>query len=171
MAGLTILFVGVILATVAIPMLTGSTALTVKTSSMEPSLPPGTMVVVSPIKFSDIEPGMIVTYQIRSGEPALVTHRVTQQQELADGTGVLITKGDANPAPDVGPVTEKQVCGTVRYAIPYLGWVTSFMTGETRSAVLSIVITGLLLYAVWMIILTIHERRRTRAWAPNRIET
>lgn len=161
MAGLTILFAGVILATAVIPLLTGSTVLTVKTSSMEPLVPPGTMIVVHPIKFSEIEPGMIVTYQLRSGEPTLVTHRVTQQQKLADGTGVLITKGDANPAPDVDPIIEKQVRGTVRYAIPYLGWATSFLSGETRTTLVTLVAVGLLLYAVWMLILSMRERRKS----------
>ncbi|QIK64380.1 signal peptidase I [Leucobacter viscericola] len=160
MAGLTVLFVGVIFATVAIPFFTGSTALTVKTSSMEPAVPPGTMIVVHPIRFSEIEPGMIVTYQLRSGEPTLITHRVTQQQKLADGTGVLITKGDANPAPDVDPIIETQVRGTVRYAIPYIGWVTTLFAGETRTAIVTLVVAGLLLYAAWMLILSVRERRK-----------
>ncbi|QIM16798.1 signal peptidase I [Leucobacter insecticola] len=162
MTGITLLFAGVLLLAVVIPALTGSTALTVRTSSMEPGFPPGTMVVVRPSEFSKIEPGTVITYQLRSGEPTLVTHRVSQRQELADGTVVLVTKGDANPVPDSIPIIEKQVRGTLWYAIPYVGWVTSFFTGQTKSMVTMLVIAALLAYAAWMVVSDVRDRRRRK---------
>lgn len=160
MAGLLLLFAGVGIAAIVIPAATGSTALAVKTSSMEPSLPAGTMVVVRPIPIDEIQPGAVLTYQLESGEPTLVTHRVTQRQQLADGTTVFITKGDANDAPDTVPVRELQVKGTVWYAIPYVGWVTTLLSGESRALVVSVLVGGLLIYAVWMLISSVRDRRK-----------
>lgn len=80
------------------------------------------MVVVRPTDLSDIEPGMVVTYQLKSGEAAVVTHRVTQSLLTADGERVFTTQGDANPSADIDPVRGVQIRGTVWYAIPCVGW-------------------------------------------------
>lgn len=161
-AGLLLFFVGIGIATIVLPAVTGSTALTVKTSSMEPSLPPGTMVVVRPTNTSEIQPGMVLTYQLKSGEETLVTHRVTQKQFLADGTPVFVTKGDANPQPDPNPVKEVQIKGTVWYAIPYVGWVTAMFTGQNRAIAISVVVGALFLYAAWMAISSLRDRKKAR---------
>ncbi len=160
--GVLVLLVAIAAAVIVVPALTGSTALTVLTSSMEPSLPPGTMIVVKPTPIDDINPGMVLTYQLVSGEPTLVTHRVVQRQQLADGTPVFITQGDANPQPDPDPVKEVQIKGTVWYAIPYIGWVTTLLTGENRALVVTIVIGLLLAYAAWMAFSGVRERGRAK---------
>lgn len=89
---------------------------------MEPHLQPGTMVVVRPTDPADIEPGMVVTNQLKSGEAAVVTHRVTQSLLTADGERVFITQSDANPSADIDPVRGVQIRETVWYAIPCVGW-------------------------------------------------
>src|SRR4051812_37968410 len=61
---------------ILIPAVTRSTPYTILTSSMEPGLPPGTLVVVKPIDPDDIRIGTIITFQLKSGEPEMVTHRV-----------------------------------------------------------------------------------------------
>ncbi|WGD37851.1 signal peptidase I [Lysinibacter sp. HNR] len=159
LVGVLLVLIGVGIAAIAVPALTGSTALTIKTSSMEPSLPPGTMVIIRSTDPEDIKPGEVLTYQLKSGEPTLVTHRVTQRQTLADGTPVFITKGDANAQPDATPVREVQVTGTVWYSIPYVGWVASFMMGENRTFVVTLTVGALLAYAVWMVISSLRENR------------
>ena len=45
---LLLLMIGVLAVMVVIPRLTGSTAYTVLTGSMEPTMPPGTLIVVKP---------------------------------------------------------------------------------------------------------------------------
>ncbi|QIM17929.1 signal peptidase I [Leucobacter coleopterorum] len=160
--GLLLLFVGIGIATIVVPAVTGSTALTVRTSSMEPALPPGTMVVVRPTQVSDIRPGMVLTYQLNSGKDTLVTHRVTQKQFLADGSPVFVTKGDANPQPDPAPVQEVQIRGTVWYAIPYVGWVTAVFTGQSKAIAIAIAVGGLLTYAAWMVVSSLRDRARKK---------
>lgn len=162
LAGLLILFVGIGIAAIVVPAVTGSTALTVKTSSMEPSLPAGTMIVVRPTAIEDIQTGAVLTYQITSGDPTLVTHRVVQRQEFTSGETVFITKGDANNQPDADPVREVQIKGTVWYAIPYLGWVTAFVTGEARAIVVPLAVGALLAYAAWMAFSALRDRGKKR---------
>ncbi|MGC3956105.1 MAG: signal peptidase I [Propionicimonas sp.] len=158
MGALLVLLIGIGAAAILVPAVTGSVALTVRSSSMEPSLPPGTLIVVRPTDLADILPGRVLTYQLKSGEPTLVTHRVTQRMLLADGSPVFITKGDANAQPDLDPVKPVQIRGTVWYAIPYLGWVANLLTGELRTIVVSVLVGGLLVYAVWMFISAGRDR-------------
>ena len=150
-AALLVLLVGIGLAVSVVPAATGSMTLTVLSSSMEPSLPAGTLIVVRPVPPADIVPGSVPTYQLKSGEPTLVTHRVTQRMLLADSSPVFITKGDANPQPDLQPVRQVQVKGVVWYAIPQVGWVATLLAGDLRAVVVSVLVGGLLLYAVWMV--------------------
>ena len=148
---------------IAVPALTGSTALTVLTSSMEPHLPPGTMVVVRPTDPADVEPGMVLTYQLRSGEPTLITHRVTQVLAGADGERRFITKGDNNAEADADPVREVQMRGTVWYAIPWLGWVAIALTGPHRAIMVAVAVFGLFGYAAWAFGSGIIDRVRKRS--------
>lgn len=160
-AALLVLLVGIGLAVSVVPAATGSMTLTVLSSSMEPALPAGTLIVVRPVQSADIVPGNVLTYQLKSGEPTLVTHRVTQRMLLADGSPVFITQGDANSQPDLQPVRQVQVKGVVWYAIPYLGWVATLLTGDLRAVVVSVLVGALLLYAVWMFGLAARDRWAT----------
>ncbi len=163
MAGVLAVLVGVGVLAILVPAATGSTALTVLTSSMEPHLPPGTMVVVRPTPADDIDPGEIVTYQLRSGEPTLVTHRVTQRLRATDGGILFVTQGDANPQPDPDLVQPVQVRGTVWYALPLLGWVATSVDAEQRSVVVLVAVVGLFGYALWAFGSAVRDRvRRTR---------
>lgn len=161
-AGLLAVIVFVGLAAIVVPAVSGSTPLTVMTSSMEPDLPPGTLIVVRPTPAEEIKPGDIVTYQLRSGEPTLVTHRVIEQTISADGEYLFTTQGDANPNPDPGPIREVQIRGTLWYALPWIGWVTQIVTGDVRAIVIPIVVVALFGYAAFMLISGIRERRRSR---------
>ena len=70
-ASLAALVVGVLL-----PRMAGATPYTVLTGSMTPNLPPGTLVVVRPVDAGTIGTDSVITYQLASGEPEVVTHRV-----------------------------------------------------------------------------------------------
>lgn len=162
-AGILLLILGIAALAIVVPAVTGSTALTVMTSSMEPGLPPGTMVVVKPTPLDEIKPGDIITYQLNSGDPALVTHRVTQQLMTADHQLQFITQGDNNPQADPDPVREVQVRGVVWYSIPYLGWVSQVLTGQARSIVIPVVVGALFVYAAWMFFSAMRDRSRQKS--------
>ncbi|GGE97791.1 signal peptidase I [Mycetocola zhadangensis] len=170
MTGLFSIIVLVGIVAIVVPAVTGSTALTVMTSSMEPHYPAGTLIVVRPTDVDDIAPGDVLTYQLHSGEPTLVTHRVTEQRRTADGEFMFTTQGDANPSPDAGFVIEDQVVGTVWYAVPWVGWVSQIVTGDIRAVVVPLAAGALGIYAIWMIGSGLRERTKRPKGGPARSE-
>lgn len=136
---------------VVVPLATGSTPLAVLTGSMRPGYPPGTLVVIRPVDPSQIQVGDVVTYQLESGRPGVATHRVVEVGYRADGEVQLVTQGDANNAPDPEPVREVQLVGRLWYAVPYLGHVSTVLTGDRRTLVVSVVAGAFIAYGVWQI--------------------
>lgn len=147
---------------IVVPLVTGSAPITVLTGSMQPKLPPGTLIVVKPTPVEEIRVGDVLTYQLRSGEPELVTHRVVQRIASSNGEIEFVTQGDANSAPDPKAVREVQVRGTVWYSIPLLGWVNTWLTGERRAVVVPVLAGLLFVYAGWMIYSGLRDGRRRR---------
>lgn len=118
--------------TVVIPFVMGAETFTVLTGSMRPALEPGSLVAVKERDVADIRAGDVVTYQLRPGEPTMVTHRVVGLTRGADGETMLITRGDANSADDA-PVLPVQVRGVMVYALPWFGYPNLILSGTTRS--------------------------------------
>ncbi|MCR2793301.1 signal peptidase I [Microbacterium sp. zg.Y625] len=160
-ASLLILLLGIAVAVVGLPAVVGGTAMTVLTQSMEPRLPPGSLVVIKPTPVDDIAVGDVITYQIRSGEAAVVSHRVVSKT-YADGELTFITKGDNNAAVDPEPVQAVQIRGTLWYSLPLLGWVNNALRGSDRTVVLAVAAGGLFLYAAGSVGSVVREKRRAR---------
>lgn len=156
-------------AVIVVPAATGSTPLTVLTSSMEPGLPPGTLLVVKPVEPQDIRIGDVITYQLESGKATVVTHRVIEVTKTAGGEYSFILQGDNNSQPDPNPIREVQIQGRLWYAVPYIGWVNTWVNGESRGLIVPIVAGGLFAYAAWMVVSGVRDkankRRREQAGA------
>lgn len=145
---------------VFIPRLAGATPYAVLTGSMRPALPPGTLAIVRPVPTEQIRTGSVLTYQLESGRPAVVTHRVIAQGvSTTTGEPVFRTRGDANPGPDPGWVRAVQVRGTVWYAVPLLGYPASVLTGDQRELIIAGAAGALLLYAAVMFTGAVRDRR------------
>jgi signal peptidase len=136
---------------IVIPKVSGAIPLTVLTSSMEPTLPPGTLIIVRPVEPADIRIGDVVTYQIRSGEPGVITHRVVEVNSSSTGELTFTLKGDNNSDIDNKPVLPGQVQGRVWYSVPYMGFVNNAVNGENRSWIIPAIAIGLIGYAGFMI--------------------
>ena len=158
-AAVLMLVLGVAAAVIGIPALVGGTAMTVLTQSMEPKLPPGSLVVIRPTPVDEIEVGDVITYQISSGEAAVVSHRVISKT-YAEGELTFLTQGDNNDAADPEPVQPVQIRGTLWYALPGLGYVNNVLNGANRPIVIAVVSGGLFLYAAGMVLGSIRDRRR-----------
>jgi len=164
--GLLLLVLGLGILVIGIPAAVGGTPLTILTGSMSPNLPPGTLVVIKPTPIDEIAIGDILTFQLESGKPDVVTHRVIGIVKDTGSTDVrFITQGDANASPDAGEVMPVQVRGTVWYAVPWLGWVNQAVNGEARQWVIPLAAGGLFGYATWMVFSGFRDRRR-RSTAP-----
>ncbi|MHA6694235.1 signal peptidase I [Homoserinimonas sp. A520] len=144
-----VLLVGVMV--IVVPAVTGSTPMTVLTGSMEPTYPPGTLVIVKPIDAQDIRIGDPITYQIKSGETAVVTHRVISISHLTNGERSFTTKGDANGAADAVPVQPVQLKGKVWYSVPWIGYVNNLFNGQSRALIIPAIAIALFIYAGYMV--------------------
>ncbi|MBO0607602.1 signal peptidase I [Myceligenerans salitolerans] len=151
---------------VLVPRLTGATPYVVTSGSMAPALPAGTLIVTRPANPSDLRIGDVVTYQLRSGEPTVATHRVVGVGSTATGERTFVTQGDANNAADVRPVRAVQVQGRLWYFVPYLGHAAALVTGDQRQAVTTGIVVLLLGYAGWQVVAMLRERGGRRAPPP-----
>lgn len=164
-----VLFVAAVV--IVIPRAAGATPVTVLTSSMEPTLPPGTLVVVKPKAVHDIHVGDVMTYQIRSGDPAVISHRVIAITTSTTNGMTFTTKGDNNAEADP-PVVPAQVRGVVWYSVPLIGYVNSALDQSQRSWVLPAVGVLLIVYAAWMFLRgTASTVRRRTSRAPESEES
>lgn len=157
----------ILLSTILIPRLTGSTPFTVLTGSMQPTYPPGTLIVVRPQDPTQLKAGDAITYQMESGKPEVVTHRITMVRLNALNELTFITQGDANPVADANPVVPEQVRGKVWYSVPYIGYVYNAITGQMRTVMLTVVVGALSIYAVFMFGGAVRDRARRRSAAAD----
>lgn len=117
---LAILLVGV--------RLVGLTPYVVLSGSMEPTYHTGSLIYVKKVDPFTIEPGTPITFMM--DEDTIATHRVVGVvPDEEDGTVIRFrTKGDANDAEDGTLVHYKNVIGTPVFSIPYLGYVSDYIT-------------------------------------------
>jgi signal peptidase len=162
--GVLAVMVGAIAAAVVVPRLAGATPFTVLTASMRPHYPPGTLVVVRPVDADLLRVGDVVTYQLRSGEADVVTHRIVAagQSLQHPGERVFTTKGDANRIADAKPVRPEQIRGRLWYSVPYLGRVSNLLTAGAREIVAVTAAIGLFGYAGFMFGSAVRDRRSAR---------
>jgi signal peptidase len=169
--GLSVGFFLLVLAAAAvliiIPRMAGAIPLTILTQSMEPLLPPGTLVVDQHVKADQVHLGDIVTYQIAPGKPDVITHRVVGINLNNEGKRTFTFKGDNNANPDANPVLAAQIKGRLMYSIPYIGVVSLWMNGPARAFIVPMAAGALFLFAAWMFIGGAVEKWRKRKRAEN----
>ena len=152
---------------VAVPMITGSQTYSVLTSSMAPKYAPGTFLVVKPVPFEELKVGDIITYQIESGSPAVITHRITSVTAEQSGEIVFITKGDNNDVEDELPVREVQVKGKLFYAVPFVGFVANGLGNSDRGAMAQWGAVALMGYGVVALVRGALAKKRNDGETPE----
>ena len=169
-AALLLAVVALALILIVVPKIAGATPLTVLTASMEPLYPPGTLIYVLPVKAADVRLGDVITYQIESGKPAVISHRVIAINSPANGKRTFILKGDNNSDPDQAAVLPVQIRGRLWYSVPLLGWVNSALNGSKRSWIVDTIAAALFAYAAYSIISGIVSASRKRKKKPIQSE-
>jgi signal peptidase I len=168
LAWLTILALSAVLTVVVlVPRVGGATPYTVLTGSMRPAMPPGTLVVVRRVNPDRIGVGDVITYQLHSGRPEVVTHRVVSVAVDGAGGRTFRTQGDANDAPDAAPVRAVQVKGVRWYAVPHLGRFSNLLTGSQRQGAVLVLAGTLFSYAAYMFGSDLRDRRRSADRGPR----
>lgn len=100
--------------------------LTVNSSSMEPALKTGSLIVVKSISPSLLTPKEIITFKNPTQKNQLVTHRILEIKKSVSGY-LFITKGDANNSSDRWLVSQDFLVGKMIFSFPYLGFLTNFV--------------------------------------------
>ena len=110
------------------PEIFGYQLLRVSSSSMEPRLEVGDIILSKEIDdITTVKQGDIITYNGESGDYAgkTITHEVVVAPHLTDGTYYLQTKGTANDYPDP-EIREDQLIGTMVCSLGLLGIIYDF---------------------------------------------
>lgn len=122
--------------------LLGFTPYAIISPSMTPTYNVGDLVYVKATDPAEIETGDVLTF-VANEQLVVVTHRVAAVDRE---NRCFTTKGDANNDVDARPVVYDNVIGTVRFSLPLLGYVSSYLTGPSgRYAAIAIGLTLLLL--------------------------
>ncbi len=133
-------------------------ALVVRSGSMEPTIPTGSVVFYRHVNAADVKVGQVIVFS-KPGQPnERITHRV-----FKIGTGptgkYFITKGDANGAPDDWRVPAVGKGWVASFHVPTLGYVLADMQSTTARLLL------LLIPAVLLGVITLVEIWRDRGTA------
>ncbi|MBL8158584.1 signal peptidase I [bacterium] len=96
----------------------------VKSGSMEPTIPTGSLVIVKPMQSYGIDD--VITFGADTKTEIPTTHRIIGYESDAEGRSVFRTKGDANEDQDANPVPRGEVIGKVVFHLPYVGFVLDF---------------------------------------------
>lgn len=130
-----------------LPKLFGIQLYEVKTASMEPEYPVGSVVYVKTASFDEISVGDVVTYTLGTDTDLVMTHRV---MEIDQEEQCFITKGDANPVEDADPVSFSRVVGKPVCCIEKIAVLSNFINSALGIKV--IVIIFILVLAMWLIV-------------------
>ncbi|MDP4020817.1 MAG: signal peptidase I [Candidatus Adlerbacteria bacterium] len=95
----------------------------VKSGSMAPSVPVGSVVAVWPA--ANYQVGDIVTFGRDTARDIPTTHRIVGMR-VENGVTLFQTKGDANEEADPQETTLRDVIGKVFLVVPYAGFVLDF---------------------------------------------
>ena len=109
-----------------LPRIFGVQSYTIVSGSMEPEIPVGSIVYVEEVQPGELISGEIITFYTGTGSEGVVTHRVVENRT---GEKELVTKGDANMAPDPMAVSYERVVGRVKLHIPGLGRLFPLISG------------------------------------------
>lgn len=115
----------------------------VMTGSMEPEIPVGSLVIIKPVPYEDINTGDDITF-VRDSNLTLVTHRVIAKD---DETHYITTQGIANNSPDK-PTSFANVVGKVVLHIKYIGYLVIWTSTLKGKIICGIIIAALVAFSI-----------------------
>lgn len=121
----------------------------VLSGSMRPAYEVGSLIYVKSVDYKELKAGTPITYMI--SDDTVVTHRITEvvHDDTDPDTLWFVTKGDANATTDSTPVHYRNIIGKPVFAIPYLGYLSSYIQSPPGIYVTVGVCAVLLVTAFW----------------------
>ncbi|MHB1989074.1 MAG: signal peptidase I [Acidimicrobiales bacterium] len=130
-------------------------ALVVRSGSMSPTLPTGSLVFYHKTEASQLKVGDIIVFNEPNDPTKKVTHRIYAIRSGTHGR-YFITKGDANAVPDAWTVPAVGVGWEASWHVPDIGYVLVYLESSSLRFLL-IVIPALVL-----VVLALLDFRRSR---------
>jgi signal peptidase len=124
----------------------GHELFSIRSGSMEPALPVGSLAVVSQ-QPDQVATGHAVAFRLPSG--VVVTHRLIEVVETETGRFMRM-RGDANQDPDPSLVPASAVIGPVVVSVPLLGFLLA-MLGMPIGLVTILSVAATLITAIWLL--------------------
>lgn len=133
---------------------------TILSGSMEPTYHVGSLIYVKDVPAEEIKVGDPITFVLNE-DLVVATHRVV---EIIPESEHFVTKGDANDIVDASPVYFKNLIGKPIFTIPYLGYISNYLTTPPGMYVGgSVVIVILLLMLVPDLIKRVDKKDKEKA--------
>jgi signal peptidase len=109
----------------------GLTPLTVRGTSMSPTLRDGDAIVTRAVAASTVEVGDVVTFSHPDG--GFITHRVIEQ-ERSGATMTFVTQGDSSPGVERWSIASTARLGLHAFHVPHLGRVAGIVSSPRAKA-------------------------------------
>ena len=139
--------------------LLGYHVLIVQSGSMEPSYHVGALIYVKPVDAGELQVGDVITFEMSDGNRG--THRITEVIR-EDGELAFRTKGDANEVADTAAVHPEDIIGKVRYTIPELGFLVTYIQKPPGIYMAVCVVSVLLLLTILPDIIFPEEEKENK---------
>lgn len=137
--------------------LLGYEVLVVQSGSMEPNYHVGSLVYVKPVDAVELEVGDVITFELGGGVRG--THRIIEVLN-DEGSLAFRTKGDANEVDDLNPVSPEALVGQVKFTIPYLGFLITYIQQPPGIYVTISIVAVLLLLTILPDLIFPAEKRK-----------
>lgn len=150
-AAASIIVLGLLAVTVG-PRFLPYQALVVRSGSMAPTIPTGSVVFYTKVKASEVKVGQVIVFNRPGVSNEKVTHRVYKIETGATGP-YFVTKGDANNTPDDWQVPAVGNGWVARFHIPTLGYALADLQSTTARLLLLLIpalaLGTITLYEIW----------------------
>ena len=151
LAAVTVVVLGLLAVTVG-PRVLPYQALVVRSGSMAPKIPTGSVVFYGKRAADKVKVGDIIVFNKPGDSSEKVTHRVFKITNGANGK-YFTTKGDANGAPDDWQVPAVGTGWVAKFHVPQLGYVLSDLQSTTARLLLLLIpalaLGGITLFEIW----------------------
>lgn len=135
------------------PRLLPYQALVVRSGSMSPAIPTGSLVLYHKVPSSSVHPGQVILYNEPHDPGVSITHRVVRLVDTSSGR-YFVTKGDANGTPDPWQVAARGAGWIVVWHVPDVGYaLVALQSTPARLLLVTVpafLLGALLLLETWM---------------------
>lgn len=143
------------------PQMAGFQFVTILTGSMEPSINPGSLIVIKKINDpANLKLNDVITFQSPRFKNVLITHRIVEIKKL-NAEIYYSTKGDSNSTTDAKRITGDDILGEYQdISIPYLGYLLEFTKTKWGFFIFFLIPVFLLLIPNLRYLQSLYTRKR-----------